>query len=122
MRGHERPQLSPQRPRRHRRIPSSSRWSRYDDFIAPRLGTGNRQLQMIFEPKGDTGTALLSADALREMFAVQQQIYDVPITHDGTVYKWRDLCWKDAQGVLHAPHSTARCPCRPRPQAHRCHI
>ena len=83
--------------RRAYRIPSSSRWLRYDDLIAPRLGSGNRQLQLIWQ--APAGAPLLSVDTVREMFATQQQIYELPITYGGEVYTWRDICWKDARGM-----------------------
>ena len=73
---------------------------RYQEYLLPRLGDASRFVRFIFEPRNDS-VALLSDDAIRDMFAVADTVRAVSITEGGQRYGLSDVCRQTAAGAAH---------------------
>ena len=80
------------------RIPQSSQWIDFQDYVAPRLGRSDRRLRVIVEGQ-QAGSNILTIPAIREMFDVKQALESVSTTYQGSTHTLRDICWKDSTGM-----------------------
>jgi hypothetical protein len=76
-------------------VSQDSIWIKQEDYLEPRFGITDRDVTLIFEAKD--GGNVLTADAIREMFALYDSMAAVTTETDGNTYSFQNgVCWKSA--------------------------